>query len=291
MNRRVYIFAVVILAAVAACSHSGKFSSLVGQGVLALSPENPYFGANLFLSKEMERSEYLYNFCKASGSPAAIELDNSSGEIEIRMFYPQKNAVFVARLSAKEGREGQQWIIRGPYGVDREYARTLRSLSASSNREAIFDLWGKAQRCRNDYDEVEQKRELIVPVFVPTPTPRPTPRPIIRRATPSGPTATPEPTGPLNFDQQALLSRKDKDKNKEATESKDTAEKNLLGDVVHTVTAGTQTLDSIAAWYTGSSDNGKVLAEKNGLASDAKLNLGQKIIIPGSMVKNTKTMR
>jgi hypothetical protein len=41
------------------------------QGLVPVSADSPFVGANVYLAKEMEDSLYLYNFLRSRGSPGA----------------------------------------------------------------------------------------------------------------------------------------------------------------------------------------------------------------------------
>ena len=256
------------------CS-SSTFSSLINQGVLSLSSDNPYLGSNLFLSKEIESSAYLFNFFQAKGSPTAIELRDKSGELEVRMFYPREKEMYIAR--AHESDRRKEWIVRGPYAIDRQYSRELTLMENAAHDDAVFDLWGKEHRFRTSAQP--ERSEVLIPVFVPTPTPAPTPKPRVKKAATPTPAGTPTPAAPMNFDQEALRSRSE------------LAERNPSGDVIHTVKAVNETISQIATWYTGSADNAKLIAEKNGMQPDATLSVGAKITIPAASVTNPKIMK
>jgi hypothetical protein len=83
----------------------------------------------------------------------------------------------------------------------------------------------------------------------------------------------------MNFDQQALK------------EAKDLAPRDAQGDVVHTVTSKTETLQSISQWYTAKSTSAAEVAKRNGLPQDAKLAPGTKVIVPKSLITNPKRMQ
>ena len=74
------------------------------------------------------------------------------------------------------------------------------------------------------------------------------------------------------------------------------SEKSLLDETyfTHTVKHGGETISIIAAWYTGDLDNWKVLAEvmtKNNPNADIKrIYVGNKILIPESLLKTRETM-
>jgi hypothetical protein len=74
---------------------------------------------------------------------------------------------------------------------------------------------------------------------------------------------------PLNFDQQALK------------EAKEMAPR----------TSKTETMQSIAQWYTSKSTTAAEVAKKNGLPEDAKLTPGSKILIPKNLITNPNRMK
>jgi hypothetical protein len=270
-------FIAPLLAAVGALACVTKhpeFSSLMNQGPMPVSATSAFVASNLFLAREVERSTYLYQFFGARGAPRAVELIRESiwDSPQVNLYYPKSGEVYVA--TATESNTGREWMVRGPFGLDRETARTLAPLA--DDGEPVFDIFGKEYRFR--YGSTETDSKVIVPIIIPTSTPKP----IIRRPRSghSGPhgsaTPTPKPP-PANFDQQALA------------EAKNLAERDANGHIVHTVKAG-QTLPGISAWYTGSSENAAILGQKNGLPADATPSAGAKITIPADLVKNPRTM-
>jgi hypothetical protein len=244
--------------------------------MIPVSSENPYVGSNLFLAKEMERSGYLYNFFKANGAPQAIELTGSDeSDLEARFFYAKHREMYLARPHVDEATATKEWIIRGPYAVDRPYFKQVGRLPADDR--AVFEVWGRKEYFGQSAEAAVS--HAIAPAFVPTPTPKPTPR---SRPKTKVITATPVPTqppAPINFDQKALL------------EAKELADRAPNGDLVHIVKEQTETLQSIATWYTGSGENAEKLAEKNGLSGDAQLRPGNRVLVPAELVKNPKTMK
>ena len=59
---------------------------------------------------------------------------------------------------------------------------------------------------------------------------------------------------------------------------------------VHTVEWPGETLPMIAQWYTGSKDNGKIVAKANPNIAPERLAVGDLILIPLELVKNNKKM-
>jgi hypothetical protein len=247
--------------------------------MLPVSTDNPYVGSNLFLGKEMETSTYLYNFLKQRGAPQAIELRGPNDTAaEARLYYAGRREYYIATPSVDKRTKLREWIIRGPYAVERDNFRQVSLLPATDH--AVFEVFGRKEVIGQEAIALERKH--IAPAFVPTPTPVPTPKPRIQRK-PSTTTpivaATPTSSAPLNFDQRALL------------EAKELAERAPNGDVIHTVKSPNETLTSISNWYSGSNNNTKKISEKNNMPEDAKLTPGTKVFVPAEIVTNPKTMK
>lgn len=258
-----------------------QFDPLMNKGLIPVSSENPFNGSNLFLAKEMEQSVYLYNFLKEKGSPQAIELKGSSAQNpEAHLFYAETNEEYVAQPAPKRGRSketSREWIIIGPFEIDRYHYADVQQLK--NNTSGVFEVFGR----REVFGKASPQgaSDVLQPVFIPTPKPQPVVRKKVAKvdtgsSTDGSPTL---PSEPLNFDQQALK------------EAKDNAEVDSKGDIVHTVKSKSETLQSIAQWYTSSSAHAKEVAEKNALPLDAKLNSGAKVIIPSKLVVNPKRMK
>lgn len=188
---------------------ASQFDSLVNQGMMPVSADNPFVGPNLFLGREMEKSAYLLNFLRSKGSPQAIELQGDELESsELKLFYPQKREVYVATQSLDKKQNVKEWIIRGPYAIGREYYKEVSKLPPTDR--GVFEVYGTREYFGGP--AVPHKSVELQPVFVPTP--RPTPRPVIKRRatpTPSNTAPTPPPVpSPMNFDQRALLEAQQK---------------------------------------------------------------------------------
>ena len=230
----------------------------------------------------MEGSTYLYNFMGKRGIPQAIEiLGTSESSAEMRMFYSDRSEVYHANPIKDNQFNTSEWLIRGPYQLDRTYYKQVSELSSPPG--AQFEIWGRRETIGGP--QIVATERVIIPVFVPTPTPIPTPkRRALKPATPgSGPAIggviVAGQKGALNFDQLALL------------ESKEFVERSPNGDAIHIVKSASETITSISNWYTGSSDNSKKIADKNNLPVDAKLNPGTKIFLQGELVINSKIMK
>ena len=180
------------------------FQSLTNQGILPLSADNAYLGTNLMLAHEAEKSPFLYNFLNSRGAPRALEVVESGSSVEIRMFYPAQNEMYVA--SPENRGETCEWIVRGPLAPTREQYRRTRGINELVPGEPLFELWGKTTRFGKQDPQFEKTTEkILVPVIMPTPVPTHTPKPVKRRII-TGPAVaqkTPE-VAPENFDQKAL---------------------------------------------------------------------------------------
>jgi len=260
-----------------------KYTSLVNQGLLPLSTSNAFLGSNLFISEEAQRSRQLYNFLVGRGGPTAIELSENAGQSpRLLMFYPRDKEVYAAELADLETEKGgrfREWVIRGPYSIERKDYKELARLESSFNGEPLFMISGREHRFRyQPVESEEQIRTVIVPVL-PTPIPTPTPRPkqkIITAKAPEKPKL--EELRGLNSDQQALRM------------SQGFAERAENGDVIHTVTSESETIQAISKWYTGIEGQAIPISVANKLTPGAPLQLGARIQIPFPSLATDKLM-
>lgn len=257
-----------------------SFPTLANQGILALSTSNPHLGSNLFLAKEMERSSYLYSFLQGKGAPTAIQIeDERFAPPRVLMYYPSEKEVYAADLMHRK--KEWQWIVRGPYGIERQDFRELLRMDASLHGEPVFIINGRQQRFRQGHQIIPTKPKnpvlAVVPEVVPTPVPHKKPHT-------KTPVKTPEIVvshdfKPLNSDQQAIAM------------SQGWAERADNGDVIHTVKGQGETFTAIANWYTGSAAHVSEIAVQNNLvANDQPLAQGMRIRIPLKLVKQFKAM-
>lgn len=265
------------------CAATGteSFNSLTNQGILPLSTSNPHLGSNLFLANEFSKSTYLFNFLKERGAPVALELEGTRfGAPHLLMYYAREKQVYMADLVSSE--KQYQWIIRGPFQIERKDFRDLARSLRSDIGEPQFIYHGKPFRFRPTQEELERS---YTPT--PTPTPKPTKKPvkkptkIITKLEDAG-TPTPradEPFKPLNSDQQAIAM------------AQGFAERAPNGDVVHTVKSDAETFEKIAEWYTGSANNALDVATINGQTLQSKLTPGNRIQIPLKLIKQFKALK
>ncbi len=257
-------------------------STLSNQGILALSGTNPYLGSNLLISKEAEKSSYFFNFLVGRGAPVGLEVRSNTLRSEsLHLYYPKELEFYIAELDTHT--KPPEWIVRGPYAINREQYRELNRMKESMDVEPVFMIWGKPYRFSAKHDHPKVK-VLQAP---PLPTPKPTIKPRVKPKPQTGETAessaptqviNPLEFKPLNTDQQAIAI------------SKGFAERADNGDLIHTVKLENETIERIAKWYTGTDHNGKELITTNGLSEDPLLLPGQRIRVPLKLIKQLKSM-
>lgn len=270
----------------AACATEVKnYPTLVNAGILSLSTTDPYLGANLFLSQELERSTNLFNFFKTRGAPAAIEIvEKGFKPTHIILYYPGQRQAYAADLFKSSAR--REWIIRGPFAIERQDFRAITRLEAAMTGEPVFLMWGKDYRFRFHQKPTQAARVLRPEVaLIPTPQPAPPRKPPAKVLKPDAASAGPQPTptipadAPLTFDQQALLA------------AKQFAETAPSGDLIHTVKGPAQDLEKIVEWYTGSAAHAPEVAEANNLDVEIRnLSGGTRLRIPARLIKERRRM-
>ncbi len=269
------------------CSSMDEFSSpsLANQGILPLSATNAYLGTNLYLARQAENSDILYNFLESKGAPVAIEIKESGFKNpRLVLYYPKMQEAYSAELEKHENI--YQWIMRGPYAIKRTDFISLNRIQSLSDSDPLFYVNGRLKRFK-----IDRELAMATPTPLPTATPWPTltPRPTPKKIKTKTPTAkiitapsVPQPSikdfKPLNDDQQAIQM------------SKGFAERNDKGDIVHTVKSDGQKVESISKWYTESDANKKAILEANNIADGKELVKGQRIRIPIDVLKNLKAM-
>lgn len=305
------------------CAYSRvlTYPSLANQGILPLSTSNSAVGANMFLAHELERSSLLFQFFKGRGAPIAIEIiENGVTPPQILMYYPKTYEVYTAERQIEGLRT--QWIIRGPYKIDRDDYRRLQRTNLAMNGEPLFQIYGKPYTFGYGPSGMGEssvaKLEPLVPEIRRNPTPVPTliklpetkpetqqsvhtdtvdsqhgdAHPAQNSSSHTEPKATPAPVKPKIPEVQ-----KPKQKfvplnsdQQAINMSKGFAERADNGDVIHTVSTAHESLDGIATWYTDLESNAEALAHANNMAVTDKLHEGMRIRVPLELVKRFKQM-
>ncbi len=180
------------------------FSSLSEQGLLSVSSDNPFVGANIFLASEMEESRYLYNFVKEKGAPQAIELSGRDiADCEMKLFYSGRQEMYSAVPQFDRSLGTKEWIVRGPYALDRSSYRQVSSLVAGQG--GVFQVFGRREVLGGPVHPTETR--VIAPVFIEPPAVKPQRRKIAAKPKhTTTPVAVKEEvvTTPSNLDQEAI---------------------------------------------------------------------------------------
>jgi hypothetical protein len=143
------------------------FTNLSGQGILPVSSNNPYMGSNIFLAKEMEESNYLYKFMKEKGAPQAIELNGTSEDTSsLKLYYSAKQEVYTASPQLDPTLRSREWIIRGPYALERTDYHQVSQLAGNSG--GVFEIFGRTEVLGGPATAAETR--VITPAFIATPT-------------------------------------------------------------------------------------------------------------------------
>jgi hypothetical protein len=169
-------------------------------------------GANLFLAGEMERSTYLYNFIHTKGAPQAIEArGESEGSSELLLFYAKNREYYSATPHTDPTTKTKEWIIRGPYPINREHHSLLKRIDPDQG--AILEVFGRREIFGIASSPIESR--IIAPAFIPTPKHKK--RASVKKgkekgaegeqSSNNGPAVAVQGT-PINLDQEALLESK-----------------------------------------------------------------------------------
>jgi hypothetical protein len=164
----------------------------------------------------MEESRYLYNFMKENGAPQAIELSGRDVETsELKLFYSGRQEMYTAAPQFDRSLGSKEWIVRGPYALDRSSYRQVISLPAG--RGGVFQIFGRREILGGELQATETR--VIPPVFIEPPRPKITKRRASTRKAPTAPVAVAEDPlkNPSNLDQQALAEAR---QNKKAAATK-----------------------------------------------------------------------
>ncbi len=284
----------LVLATVSVVTSCNRFEridtypTLANKGILPLSTTNAYQGANLFLARELERSSYLFQFFKTKGAPTAIEIkERDFLTPQLYLFYYSEKSAYIAELQAQK--RSRQWIVRGPYGINREDSRTLHKIGMTIEGTPVFELHNQPYRFTSQQElKIARKLEPEIP-FIPPPTPVPTPEPTpVPLPGASGPDVPKEPEKPIyedldfipqNLDQQALMLSAGYAK-------KDTE----TGDILHTVELSSETITAITAWYTGDAKNLAEVLKANRLMHEIALTPGEIVRVPYTLLTRVKKM-
>ena len=274
--------ALIAAACLAACSgttelNPGLVSRLKNRGPVALSGDNPYLAANMFVASTAENSPVIRGFVKRKGAPTAVEIDQQIFSPMVLYFYYLKDREFY-KLEEALG----TWIIQGPsrIGADMlvdlaksskdltgppaliaEEENTSSSLTAPSSTPEITADTPEQPVSPDHLKQMADEREELYKSSFKSVAPRP----------------KPNNPGQLGPNELATLQK---------AADGHPAELAPNGDLVHHVTYPGETLSAVSLWYTHDGGNAGRLARMNSIKDPDLLQPGDTVIIPAYLVKN-----
>ena len=315
-NMKTKILGLLFLVFLTSCYYKiTNYPSLVNQGILPVSKEQAYVGANLFLSREMEQSTFLYNFLKKRGAPDAIEIVRRSfNNDRFYLYYYDAKEVYIADPKILKNNR-REWIIKGPRIPNWRDLKNIRNVMDTSKKDTPFLIDGKemyfssnvnginrSNIIENDIDskivdvsklpKVPPQRKIVRKKYTPQ-------KKVVKKVstevkkTQSVEAPSVDQSGNDDFlkDLEDLTTYKPINLDKMAIAmSKGYARRDNMGNVVHTVKSYTETLQAISFWYTGNEINAVEIEKFNSLEDASNLKIGQNILIPFRMLKNVKQM-
>lgn len=315
-NMKTKILGLLFLVFLTSCYYKiTNYPSLVNQGILPVSKEQAYVGANLFLSREMEQSTFLYNFLKKRGAPDAIEIVRRSfNNDRFFLYYYDAKEVYVADPKILKNNR-HEWIIKGPRIPNWRDLKNIRNVMDTGKNDTPFLIDGKemyfssnvnginrSNIIENDIDskivdvsklpKVPPQRKIVRKKYTPQ-------KKVVKKVstevkkTQSVEAPSVDQSGNEDFlkDLEDLTTYKPINLDKMAIAmSKGYARRDNMGNVVHTVKSYTETLQAISFWYTGNEINAVEIEKFNSLEDASNLKIGQNILIPFRMLKNVKQM-
>ena len=315
-NMKTKILGLLFLVFLTSCYYKiTNYPSLVNQGILPVSKEQAYVGANLFLSREMEQSTFLYNFLKKRGAPDAIEIVRRSfNNDRFFLYYYDAKEVYVADPKILKNNR-REWIIKGPRIPNWRDLKNIRNVMDTGKKDTPFLIDGKemyfssnvnginrSNIIENDIDskivdvsklpKVPPQRKIVRKKYTPQ-------KKVVKKVSTEGKktqsveTPSVAQSGNDDFlkDLEDLTTYKPINLDKMAIAmSKGYARRDNMGNVVHTVKSYTETLQAISFWYTGNEINAVEIEKFNSLEDASNLKIGQNILIPFRMLKNVKQM-
>lgn len=260
---------------ISGCSHSIRtnhdlVNRIKNRGPLALSTDNPYLVANLFLAEEAKSNETLKGFISHRGAPPVIELQGDIfNNLNMKLFYPETREYFLA------DDETGYWIVNGPYRIPDSEAELINEIAKDVKKEPVLV----------SHDDPQTTSELAKsPPIARLPTDL---KPMDPKADPFlgqskiEPTGTVKPEPAVNTPKMSVSKTVELEKIRSRYASRP-AELTPKGDIVHYVNSADESLRMIAEWYTDDPDNAQRLARINRLSG--RVRLGDMIIIPSYLV-------
>jgi hypothetical protein len=296
-----------------ACAGSIRLdNSLLGRltdrGPVALSADNPFLAANLLVAKECERSPEMKGFIKHRGTPAAIEvLRDTFSPVRLKFYYPERSEYYLFEEM------NETWMISGPFTPGQESAPVTLTATGNGSDRALLNLGGTEsdtspaaietaaiEEATARHSEVSTGDSLSSEETPPVKSAPGSPRRFLKHgsipASPPSPaslTSGPgfrSPAQPRMLDEGDTASAQAPLPESLETAAGHQAEMSPRGDLVHYVTYSGETISILARWYTGDRNNASRIAHINGIQNPDMLGLGDAIVIPSYLLKNTNRL-
>ena len=307
MNKISKYFLIIILISCFACSmNQSRYMGLLDQGILPLSTDNAFLGANIFLSKEIENDKNLESFFRSHGTPEAIEISkNGLFQEQLILYYLKEGSKYIGS-NITDNNDNQSWIFRGAYKIPWNEGKKIQPLINAYEVPALLYVRGKYERY---YKNGEEPKKEVINLVVHTPTTvvkKPPVRKIVRKSPQKRTVITNKPSttntvesknnniNSSNVNEESALNPLDFYKLNAVLRalllSKGYAARADNGDIIHIVKDDVETLSAIAKWYAGSEDKVADIAKQNGFDPNTKLSRGNQIRVPFNIIKNDKMM-
>jgi hypothetical protein len=299
-----FFASLAVLALFAACSSvSPNYlrEELANEGPVALSKDNPFIAANMFLSLEQDASPLIKKFISYRGEPDAVEIRHEwFGPMRIFFFYMdnREGYVFEERDVA--------WVIRGPekmpFSVLDRLGGVLPGKPALAERDAGVapdsDISIDSYLNQPESIEKPETHSNKKPYNKSQDTTAKSPAREQALAKAASPSSRPKLDSPKNASKK-LSSLENKNNTPEIRKpsrikiksSRDIprasskASATSGSDISHVVNFPGETLRIISSWYTGNPDNAGRIARINGIENPDVLYLGQEIRLPEYLLK------
>lgn len=246
-------------------------SRIENVGPVPVSSNNPFLRGNLVVAELVRGNSVFAKFISTHGEPEALEVQTSFfGPLILHLFYSKK------AQSYRFEKIGDSWLIDGPHPLPPSFARLGLFNSEHSpgiSTEEAMDT-GTAPVLS---DSLHSETDPFI----------------------AGLANSKEAAGFKSVDPKVAAHTQEQERfleeiSKYRSEEERPAELSPGGDLVHYVTFDGETLEHLAAWYTGELENVERLArigQSVGQIQPGKeLELGDQIIIPKYMVKFTNRM-
>lgn len=274
---------------------NGLIRRLNNRGPVVLSPNNPYIAGNLLLSKEMEKSNELRGFVKHRGAPAALEVQKSTfSPLVMKLYYPENAELFDAEQTDDGG-----WMIKGPEklnpGEIEKILENTKPIDDGGKEIPLVEPAAQTHESAAPDETLESKLEVTA---APTELGHAAVEPRHTGEKPTGhkPALQPKKPEPQVVAKKPVAVKKPDVEEPAGTSGAEPSEEDAQsqaeltpkGDLVHYVTYPGESLEIISRWYTKDAANAGKIARMNKLSSSSSsLTIGDSIVIPSYMLKNT----